>query len=181
MQGNSLAIFDSFPIVQRLSSRHSAVERRGSARGEFGASVQVLEAHSSWRRDICTPAPLYLPPSSTSSTSSFTLHHLSSSFSYADTVSRTAVSGALEIRNTIQALISTVKEFHLDRLVELGLLVGSVFAISFGPFLLASGPAGIRQIFSRLFPFQRGLNHAYWAPNIWALVSAVDRVLVKCE
>lgn len=69
----------------------------------------------------------------------------------------------------------------MDRLVELGLLVTSIFALSFGPFLLASGPDGIRQIISRLFPFQRGLNHAYWAPNVWALVSAVDRVLVKCE
>lgn len=71
-------------------------------------------------------------------------------------------------------------EFQMDRLVELGLLVVTIFAISFGPFLITGGPAQIRQIFSRLFPFQRGLNHAYWAPNVWALVSALDRVLVKC-
>jgi hypothetical protein len=76
--------------------------------------------------------------------------------------------------------VLSVAELQSDRLIELGLLVVSIFAVSFGPFLIAGGPAQIRQILSRLFPFQRGLNHAYWAPNVWALVSAVDRVLVKC-
>ncbi|GAA5925957.1 dolichyl-P-Glc:Glc1Man(9)GlcNAc(2)-PP-dolichol alpha-1,3-glucosyltransferase [Sporobolomyces koalae] len=69
--------------------------------------------------------------------------------------------------------------FQLDRLIELGLIVGTVCALSFGPFVLAGGPSQIQQIVSRLFPFQRGLNHAYWAGNAWALVSAADRVLVK--
>lgn len=72
-------------------------------------------------------------------------------------------------------------EFQIDRVVELGLIVASICTISFGPFVVAGGFSQLRQIFSRLFPFQRGLNHAYWAGNVWAIVSAVDRVLVKCK
>ncbi|KAJ8096707.1 glycosyl transferase [Lipomyces tetrasporus] len=58
--------------------------------------------------------------------------------------------------------------------ILLGLSVISVALIAFSPFIYLGQ---VPQIFKRLFPFSRGLCHAYWAPNVWALYSATDRVL----
>lgn len=63
------------------------------------------------------------------------------------------------------------------RFLSLANVVIAVFVVSIGPFLLMGQ---IPQLLSRLFPFKRGLNHAYWAPNAWALVTAADRVLLQC-
>ena len=59
-------------------------------------------------------------------------------------------------------------------LVKLGSCVVAVFGASFGPFL-----NHLPQLFSRLFPVQRGLCHAYWAPNFWALYNLLDISLSK--
>lgn len=61
-------------------------------------------------------------------------------------------------------------------LLKLGAVVIAVFTVAFGPFIYFSV---IPEIMERLFPFSRGLNHAYWAPNMWAIYSFLDRVLIQ--
>lgn len=61
--------------------------------------------------------------------------------------------------------------------VKLGVGIGAIFASAIGPFIYWGQ---LQQLLTRLFPFSRGLCHAYWAPNIWALYSFTDRVLIYC-
>ena len=68
------------------------------------------------------------------------------------------------------------KRWRLDwgNLLKLSAVVLSVFALSFGPFILQGQLLNIKD---RLFPFRRGLSHAYWAPNVWAIYNTVDLAL----
>lgn len=60
----------------------------------------------------------------------------------------------------------------VPRFITLGATVAGVAGIALGPFL-AAGHA--RQLLSRMFPVSRGLLHAYWAPNFWALYAGADK------
>lgn len=73
--------------------------------------------------------------------------------------------------------VVVVGSFSFKRFVTLGASVLGVFAVSLGPF-----KNQFLQLLGRLFPFTRGLCHAYWAPNFWALYAAADRCLIfgKC-
>ncbi|EDR12360.1 glucosyltransferase [Laccaria bicolor S238N-H82] len=72
--------------------------------------------------------------------------------------------------------LSPAGRIQTKNFLSLANAVIAVFVVSLGPFVLMGQ---IPQLLSRLFPFTRGLNHAYWAPNFWALLTTVDRVLLR--
>jgi alpha-1,3-glucosyltransferase len=72
----------------------------------------------------------------------------------------------------------SIFDLRFRNLVRLGGGVLAIFVAAFGPFVYWGQG---KQLLSRLFPFSRGLCHAYWAPNAWAIYSFVDRVLIYGE
>ncbi|KAE8712497.1 putative dolichyl pyrophosphate Glc1Man9GlcNAc2 alpha-1,3-glucosyltransferase [Hibiscus syriacus] len=58
------------------------------------------------------------------------------------------------------------------RLSVLGAVVVAVFAAAYGPFVYYGQ---IQQVIRRMFPFGRGLCHAYWAPNFWVFYIMLDK------
>ncbi|GFR42845.1 hypothetical protein Agub_g3803 [Astrephomene gubernaculifera] len=86
--------------------------------------------------------------------------------SSSDVSSRNTGSNGVSCRTRLRSAV--------QRLAVLGGVVIAVFAVSLGPFV-ALGQT--QQLLRRLFPFGRGLLHAYWAANAWAPYAAADKVL----
>lgn len=70
-------------------------------------------------------------------------------------------------------LLSVVRWTNL---IKLGTTTLAVFFVAFAPFAYYDV---LPNILGRLFPFSRGLTHAYWAPNVWAIYSFFDRLLIQ--
>ncbi|XP_024017012.1 probable dolichyl pyrophosphate Glc1Man9GlcNAc2 alpha-1,3-glucosyltransferase isoform X2 [Morus notabilis] len=60
------------------------------------------------------------------------------------------------------------------RLLIMGAVVVAVFAAAYGPFVYHGQ---MQQVIGRMFPFGRGLCHAYWAPNFWVFYIILDKGL----
>ena len=72
-------------------------------------------------------------------------------------------------------LLRLKPDIRLANCLRLGAGVFGVFGLALGPFAYWGQ---LSQLAARLFPFSRGLCHAYWAPNVWAMYSFTDRVLI---
>lgn len=60
------------------------------------------------------------------------------------------------------------------KLAAMGSVVVAVFAVAYGPFVYHGQ---LQQVLRRMFPFGRGLCHAYWAPNFWVFYIILDKLL----
>lgn len=72
----------------------------------------------------------------------------------------------------------SIFDIRILNCIKLGVSIAAIVGLAFGPFIYHQQ---IPQLLSRLFPFSRGLTHAYWAPNVWAMYSFTDRVLIYCK
>jgi alpha-1,3-glucosyltransferase len=68
--------------------------------------------------------------------------------------------------------------FCFERFATLGCCTVLTLLVPFIPFLIAGNVTSfLQQLVSRLFPFQRGLIHDYWAGNLWAFYAGFGKII----
>lgn len=79
------------------------------------------------------------------------------------------LSTTLKSSPSLKHLLATLTALILTSLLTLTLL--------WAPFYTTPPLQTLKHILNRLFPFSRGLLHAYWPPNLWALYASLDKLL----
>ena len=69
----------------------------------------------------------------------------------------------------------SILRIRVGHCTKLATVLALIFGSALGPFWYWEQSD---QLLLRLFPFSRGLCHAYWAPNVWSMYSFSDRVLL---
>ncbi|CAN8070733.1 unnamed protein product [Agarophyton chilense] len=96
----------------------------------------------------------------------------------------------LNLKQTLLPLVPTISVYFLATLPRrLSSAIRTLFSLFFVtmvtlfvpwvPLYFVGGASYTKAAISRLFPFGRGLLHANWAPNFWALYAVADRILLQ--